>query len=99
MRDHFLEIFCKFKPTIEFVLVRSSFFRSVQTLYCKPVLQLKEEFSKFLEELLFGTYHKRVGFLDKTEKFLLLSTTDALKPILKFSKQAKENICGGVNFL
>ena len=38
----------------------------------KSVLQLWGNFSKFLGELLFGTYHTRVRFLDRTQKFLLL---------------------------
>ena len=60
-------------------------------------LLLKGDLSKFLEELLFGTYHALVRSLDRVAKpwsFCYFvksdSTTDALQPILKFSKQTKE---------
>ena len=71
----------------------------MQTLYCKLVLQVKGDFSKFLEELLFGTYHARVEFLDRAQKFLLLHL-NMIPPKTNFKilETNKGNICGGVSF-
>ena len=67
IRNHFLEIFCKLQSTFkkfdnEFV------FSNAQTLYCKPHFLIKGDFSKFLEGLLFGTYHALLRFLDRVAK-------------------------------
>ena len=58
-----------------------------------------EDFSKFLEKSLFGTYHAHVTFfsteLQNAEVSLTLlkcdSTTDALSAILKFLRTKKGN--------
>ena len=74
----------------------------VQTLFCKPVLQLNEDFLNLLEELLFGRYHTRVRFLDRTQKFLLLYLNvippQSSQTNFKFLKTSKGNISGGVRF-
>ena len=66
---------------------------------CKPVLQLKGDFSKFLEELLFRTCHARVRFLDRTQKFLLLYL-NMISPQTNFKiLEANEGIISdGVSF-
>ena len=68
-------------------------------------LLVKGDFSKFLEELLFGTYLALLGFsteLQNAEVFVTLlkgdSTTDALPAILKILRTSKGNTCGGLSF-
>ena len=67
-------------------------------------LLLKGEISKFLEKLLFGTYHARVRFLDRVAKrrsfcYLLKSDfiTEAFQAILKFLRTNKGNNCARVS--
>ena len=65
-------------------------------------LLLKGDLSKFLEELIFGTYRARVkGFLaelQNAEVSVTLpksdSTTDALTAILRILQTNKDNTCG-----
>ena len=66
---------------------------------------LKGDFSKFLEELLFGTYDAPVRFLDRVENtevsVTLLKddgTSDALTVIAKHLGAYKGNTCGGTSF-
>ena len=68
-------------------------------------LLIKGDFSKFLEELLFGTYRARLDFsveLQNAEVFDTLpkgySTTEALPAFLKILRTNKGNICGGLSF-
>ena len=59
----------------------------------------KGDFSKFLEELRFGTYRAE---LQDAEVFVTLqkgySTTDAVPAILKILRTNKGNTCGGLSF-
>ena len=69
-------------------------------------LLLKGDLSKFLEELIFGTYRARVkGFLaelQNAEVSVTLpksdSTTDALTAILRILQTNKDNTCGWLSF-
>ena len=68
-------------------------------------LLVKRDFSKFLEELLFGTCRVRVRFLGRIAKrgsFVTLpkcySATDALPAILKILQTNIGNTCGGLSF-
>ena len=56
-------------------------------------LLVKGDFSKFLEELLFGTYRGSFCYFTKSD-----STTDALPAILKNLQTNKGNTCGGLTF-
>ena len=65
IRDYFLNIFFKFKSAFK-KFGKESIFSSLATV----ILQhwLKRGLSKFLENLLFGTYHARVRFLNRVPK-------------------------------
>ena len=63
-RDRFLEVSISFKTLLK-NMARSLFQVPLQTVYRKPATWWKEDSSKFLEELLLGTYD---AFLDRAAK-------------------------------
>ena len=65
IRDHFLDIF---SLSLKTLWLSVSFWQRCRFYTVSLQILLKEDFSKFLEELLFGTYHARVRFLDRVGK-------------------------------
>ena len=76
IREHFLEIFCKFQRTFNIFCKEFVFSGAVNCwLWACMELWLKGDFSEFLEELLFGTYQYtswRFRQCCKMQKFPLL---------------------------
>ena len=99
-----------FSKKVPFPFDQAAFFRnflpSLPLMFSTDLSQqypaLLNQSTKFLEELLFGIYHARVKFLDRTQTLLLLYLNE--NPFRRYQtnfeilKTSKENICGGISF-